>query len=279
MPSHIYRRLMPENVLVVISDTHIGSTTALAPQTYELHNRNTLELSTVQANTLQTWVYNCWTDFWNYIDYVRGTGKKRKRLVTAHLGDVIDGVHHQSTQLIAEVGDQYKMALDLLEPIRDKSSYFIGIFGTGAHAGQDHATEAAIYRELSADFIGQNIVLELDGLRHDLAHHGRTGTRPWTTGATNLAAEIIIDYALTGDPLPNYIFRGHRHVIDDSGSKFEITRLIQCPAWQLKTSHGWEVAGNTVRSDIGGVIVNENIVDLAKSRYGGQPDKRKVIRL
>ena len=269
---------MSENVLVVISDTHIGSTTALAPPTYTLHNRNTLEISTVQSNILQTWVYQCWTDFWDYVDHVRGKGKKRKRLVVAHLGDVVDGVHHQSTQLIAEVGDQIQMAVDLLEPIRNKSNYFVGILGTGTHAGQDHATEAAIYKELSADFVGQNLVLDIDGKRHDLAHHGRSGTRPWTTGATNLAAEIILDYALTGDPLPNYIFRGHRHVIDDSGSKFENTRLIQCPAWQLKTSHGWRVAGNTVRSDIGGVIVSDTL-DLSRSRYKAQPDGRKTIKL
>jgi hypothetical protein len=87
----------------------------------------------------------------------------------------------------------------------------------------------------------------------------------------------MLDYAQSGLPLPNYIFRGHFHIMDDSGSKFENTRLIQCPAWQLKTTFSNRVAGNTRRSDIGGVLLNDGKLDLSHSRYQGQPDGRKVV--
>ena len=261
------------SVLVVISDTHIGSTTALSPLSYTLHNRNTLEEQEVKANKLQHWLYESWTDFWDYVDHKA----KKRRLIVAHLGDVVDSVHHNSTQLVAEVGDQVEMALDLLQPVRERADTFIGIFGTAVHAGQDHATEAAIYKALNADYVGQTITANIDGVICDFAHHGRTGSRPWTTGAPALAAEIMLDYAQSGIELPNLIFRGHRHILQDSGLHFENTRLIQCPAWQLKTSHGWNVAGNTVRSDIGGIIVSGDEVDLSHSRYRGQPDARKVL--
>jgi hypothetical protein len=121
------------------------------------------------------------------------------------------------------------------------------------------------------------MTIDIDGVLVDLAHHGRIGTRPWTSGAANLASEIMIDYAQSGIPLPNYIFRGHFHTLDDSGLKFENTRLIQCPAWQLKTTFSNRVAGNTRRSDIGGILLNNGKLDLSKARYKGQPDGRKVV--
>ena len=123
------------------------------------------------------------------------------------------------------------------------------------------------------------MTVDIDGVRVDLAHHGRAGFRPWTSSAASLASEIMLDYAQSGLPLPHYIFRGHLHTMDDSGSKFENTRLIQCPSWQLRTTYANRVAGNTRRSDIGGILLNDGKLDLSKARYKGQPDGRKVVIL
>jgi len=86
-----------------------------------------------------------------------------------------------------------------------------------------------------------------------------------------------MDYASQNMPLPNYIWRGHRHVIDDSGNKLPGTRAISLPSWQLKTSFGWRASANTVRSDIGGYIVVDGLLDDSKARYKGQPDQRRII--
>lgn len=266
---------MSGTLLVVLSDTHCGSSTAVSPLKYTVHNRSTYETQVMEANRLQKWLYRNWMDFW---DYVKDKSKK-KRVIVAHLGDVIDFNHHGSTQLVQEVGDQVKMALELLGPYRDIADKFIGILGTSAHAGTDHAVESDLYRQLGADYIEQQMTINLDGILVDLAHHGRAGIRPWTSSAANLASEIMLDYAQTGLPLPNFIFRGHLHVMDDSGSKFENTRLIQCPSWQLKTTYGNRVAGNTRRSDIGAILLNEGKLDLSHSRYKGQPDGRRIITL
>ena len=229
----------------------------------------------MEANRLQKWLYRNWTDFFEYVKEKR----KKKRVIVAHLGDVIDFNHHGSTQLVQETGDQVKMAIELLDPYRDIADKFIGILGTAVHAGPDHAVEADIYRQLNADYIEQQMTIEIDGVLVDLAHHGRAGFRPWTSSAAGLASEIMLDYAQSGLPLPHFIFRGHLHTMDDSGSKFENTRLIQCPSWQLKTTYANRVAGNTRRSDIGAILLNDGKLDLSHSRYRGQPDGRKVIRL
>ena len=269
---------MSGTVLVVISDTHIGSNTALAPLEFGVHNRNTLEVQVTQANKLQCWLHECWQDFWEYVRFRQGKGRKAKRLIVAHLGDVIDGSHHSTTQIVQEVADQVVMAMELLEPIRNRANMFIGILGTSpSHTGQDHVNEANLFKELGADFIEQNLTLDIDGTLIDLAHHGRAGARPWTTAAANLGVEVMLDYAQNGQPLPNYIFRGHRHTFDDSGAKFENTRIIQCPSWQLKTAYSFRTSANTTRSDIGGIILEDGVLDLSKSRYKGQPDARKVV--
>lgn len=262
-------------MLVVIGDTHIGSSTALSPLKFSVHNRNTLEAQTTEANRLQRWLYSSWTDFWNYVK----STQDKKRIIVVHLGDVVDGNHHGSAQLVQEINDQIEMAVDLLEPVRDIATVFIGILGTVAHSGPEHSTELEIYRRIGADYIEQQFTANIDGVLADFAHHGRAGSRPWTSGAANQTAEIIIDYAQSGDPLPNYIFRGHRHIFDDSGAKFENTRLVQCPSWQLRTNFANQVAGTTRRSDIGGIILSKNGLDLSKSRYKGQPDRRKIIEL
>jgi len=267
-------------VIAVIGDTHIGSSTALSPLQFTIHNRATLEEQITYANRLQEWLYDCWIDYWDYVYHLCGKGKKGKRLIVIHLGDVIDGNHHGSNQLIQEVEDQVQIALDLLEPIRNKSHKFIGILGTMPfHAGQDHATELEIYKKLDADYIEQAVTINIDGILIDLAHHGKSGTRPWTTSAVSEGAEVMLDYAQQGQPLPNFILRGHTHKFDDSGAKFQHTRVIQCPSWQLKTAYGWRVSSNTVRSDIGGIIIYDGVLDLSRSRYMGQPDGRKIIKI
>jgi len=266
---------MSDTLLVVLSDTHIGSSTAISPLKFVVHGRSTNEAQVTEANRLQKWLYRNWIDLF---DYVKDKARKH-RIIVAHLGDVIDFNHHGSTQLVQEIGDQVVMAKELLMPYREIADKFIGILGTAVHAGTDHAVETDLYRQLEADYIEQQMTIDIDGVLVDLAHHGRAGFRPWSSSAANLASEIIIDYATQGLPLPHYIFRGHLHVMDDSGSKFENTRLIQCPSWQLKTTYGNRVTGNTRRSDIGAVLLNDGKLDLSHSRYKGQPDGRRVVTL
>jgi hypothetical protein len=264
------------SVLAVISDSHIGSSTALAPLEFTVHNRSSFEAQKTQANKLQNWLHECWLDYWQYVFKLA----KHRRLIVVHCGDLVDGVHHGSTQVMAEVGDQVEAALELLMPIRSKAQYFFGILGTGpVHAGMDNATEAQIYKELGATDYSQTLTLEIDGKVHDFAHHGRAGRRPWTSSAAGVAAEVMIDYASQGLHPPAFVWRGHNHVIDDSGSKLAGTRSIALPSWQLKTSFGWRMSANTVRSDIGGYIVVNGVIDDSKARYSGQPDGRRIICL
>jgi len=101
---------LSEYIIAIIGDTHIGSSTALSLLQLTIHNRATLEEQVTYANRLQEWLNECWVDYWDYVYHLCGKGKKGKRLIVIHLGDVIDGNHHGSSQLIQEVEDQVQMA-------------------------------------------------------------------------------------------------------------------------------------------------------------------------
>jgi hypothetical protein len=267
---------MSGTVLAVIADTHVGSSTALAPLTFSTHSRNTLEAQVTQANRMQKWLYECWTDYWDYVYKV----SKKKRLIVVHCGDIIDGLHHNTMQVMNEVADQAQAAVDLLAPISARAQSFFGILGTSpTHAGQENISEIGIYKELGARAYSQTLSLEIDGKLFDFAHHGRAGRRAWTSSAAGVGAEVIIDYATQGLKPPDYVFRAHNHVLDDSGLKIPGTRSISLPSWQLKTSYGWRISSNAARSDIGGYVVVDGVLDDSKARYFGQPDGRKVIRV
>lgn len=267
-----------KTVLAIFGDTQIGSTTALAPPTFTIHNQNTNEVQEVKHNKLQTWLWDDWVDYWDYIKVLAGVrGKHRKnRIVVVHMGDVIDGNHHGTLQIIQDVGDQILVALDILNPIADMADAFYGVIGTDAHAGKNGSDEVAIYKQLT-DTYDYNLMIEVDEKIHDFAHHGRVGQRPWTSAAASIGMEVCFDCGSLGQPFPNYVWRSHNHVIDDSGMKLPGTRAICLPSWQLKTSFGHRVSANIVRSDIGGAIVFGGQLDDSKMRYKGQPDIRKVI--
>lgn len=271
-------------IIAVISDTHIGSSTALCPPKYTIHgDRDPNEAQVVEYNNCQKWLYAAWLDFWRYTAQLAGIrGKTRKtRLVVFHLGDAVDGKHHNSVQVMEEIPDQIQAAQDLLKPIAEMADTMYLTYGTGAHNGGAAEHETTIGRKLGIH-TNYEFSLDVDGVVFDLAHTGRAGRRDYTSAAAGLAVEVARDYQTDGKPAPRYTLRGHTHLIDDSGSKLPDTRAIIVPSWQLRTAYGHAVAANRKRSDIGGLIIDTDNPDfpiLGKMRYkapGGAIQTEKV---
>ena len=269
---------MTKTITAIIGDLHIGGSTALAPPTFQIHTRSPKETQTVTHSPLQAWVWECWTDYWGYVRKLIGGKRKTNRLVVVCMGDVIEGIHHNTPQVMNEKVDQIKAAIDVLTPVRDMADAFYGILGTGTHAGVAATDETGIYEALSATEFGQQLSVSLDGYIHDFAHHpGGAARKYWTSTAVNIGAEVMLDYASVGMRPPAYVWRGHNHVIDDSGLRLPTTRTIFTPSFQLKTEYGYKVASNRMRSDIGGFIMDSDRLDDTHCRYEGQPDGRRII--
>src|SRR5512146_428117 len=129
---------MANTIVIAVSDTHIGSTTALAPPKFAVHTgRDPNETQITEYNKYQEWLYSCWRDFWTYVLTLAGVrGKTRKhRLVLFHLGDIVDGDHHGTHQIMPEVDDQIEAACNLLRPLIALMDATYITYGTGAHNG------------------------------------------------------------------------------------------------------------------------------------------------
>jgi hypothetical protein len=257
-------------IIAIFGDPHIGGSTALSTPTYSIHTGRADETTVCYANSGQNWLWSNWQDYWAHIYRLACDGHKHKTqpIVTICLGDLIDGNHHGTSQIMPEVQDQVALALDILQPIRDMSDKFYGVLGTEAHAGNNHDIEHQIYRTLQADAFDYQLTLSIDGKVIDVAHASPMASLP-------AMYRIIGDYENL--PRPDYIIRGHRHLVTDTGLEDRYTRMIVCPSWQLKTSYAKTLSNANRRSDIGGIIINNGILDVSRLRYMAAPDERKII--
>lgn len=257
------------SVVAIISDLHAGSTTAISTPQFEIHTGRTDETQIAQATKAQEWIYDCWLDYWKYVwKLAAPSGTKLHRIIIICLGDVIDGNHHSTNQIMHEVQDQAKLALDILQPVRDMADKFYGVLGTEAHSGNNNDSEHHIYQALDCDMYDHQITLNVDGIVIDAAHHSPAASLP-------AMYKIIADYE---GNRPRYIIRGHRHIVTDTGEADRATRMIVCPSWQLRTSYAWKVDQRR-RADIGGLIINNGVMDTSKLRYTATPDERRVINV
>lgn len=259
-----------KTVLVVVADTHSGSSTGLLPP----ENWVGLDGQTVRLSTGQKVLWQQWEECWERVRQLR----KGARLVVIHNGDAIDGKHHDTTQLVtSDIEEQKRMHLAAMDhalkvaqhnPKKDKLFY---VFGTETHVG---GAEDAIARDLGAEplimptpanewrdgcFIHYHLKLNINGVRFDIAHHGLpSGTRAWTknNGLFYVAKSHYFD-CIERDVQPfDYIIGSHLHEYITAmyeGIKGS-TRAIMTPAFQLKTHFGHKVARNKL-SSIGLVII------------------------
>jgi hypothetical protein len=269
-------------VVPIFGDLHAGSTLAVATPKFSIRTKKGDEEAIQEANKVQQWLYTCFMDYWDWIKSLAGVrGKYRKhRIVAIFMGEAIDNVHHQTTQVIHDVDDQMTMSANLLKPIADLADGgFYGVMGTEAHSGPAGCFDRQVLGGIGARLVDWALSLDIDGMIIDIAHHGRAGQRDWTSAAPGMAAEVMLEYAKEGKKPPRYIFRGHNHVIDDSGEKIDGTRCVSTPSWQLRTAFGWKVAANKTRADIGALVLDGDVLRFDRARYHGELNARKVVKI
>jgi hypothetical protein len=170
-------------------------------------------------------------------------------------------------------------------PLALKPDRIIVVRGTEAHVGQSASAEERIADGLRRDkrpvisdpetksgswwhFRG-----EIQGVRVDITHHGRTGQREHTRGSAAVlhAHDIFLSHAKDGDPPPHLCLRGHHHRFNDSYDACP-TRVVTSGAWQMATSHVHKVAADSM-AGIGGLIVT-----IADGEYGVEKVAFRPVR-
>jgi hypothetical protein len=249
-------------VLAITSDQHCGSTVALCPPKILLDDGGEYH-----ASKAQLWIWERWLAYWAQVEQVRR--QMNATLVQVYNGDLTEGDHHKTTQILS--GNPTAQAAVVNEvlrvPLALKPDRIVGIRGTEAHVGPSAAFEERIFTGLRKD--GWPVVRDEDtgnsshwhwtldhqGVRLDIAHHGKFGSRPSTKMNTviALAFDIFSRAAIDGRPYPHLAVRSHMHQFGDTGSAYP-TRLIQMPAWQLATAFIHRINPGAI-ADVGGIIV------------------------
>lgn len=261
------RQASPIRSLVVISDTHCGCRLGLCPPgAIPLDDGGTYHQSPFQSA-----MWKLWREFWDVWvpEVTRG-----EAFDLVHNGDVIDGVHHNSTtQISHNIEDQLRIAEACLAPIvaacKESGGTYYHIRGTGAHVGQSSVYEEMLARRLGAkpNSQGQHARYDLwkrvgglgGPLVHLLHHIGTTASAAHEASAIN--AELTATYVEAArwrrDP-PDYIVRSHRHrsMAVDLDSARGYAAGIVTPAWQGKTSYAWKIAGaRLAEPQFGGICI------------------------
>jgi len=258
--------VLPEhlNNYVLISDMHVGCQYALChPDGFELDGGGMSEPSADQKV-----LWDRWTEFWNV--WVPSVTLGAPYAVV-NLGDVIDGVHHNSvTQITHNVGCQRQHAVKILKPVAQGAVAYYHVRGTEAHVGKSAQEEETVARELGAvpDSAGCHARYELwfrvgndsgGGLVHAMHHIGTTGSSHYESSAVmRELTEAFVEAGRWGDEPPRIIARAHRHrhiqirIPGGAGDCIGMTT----PAWQLKTPFSHAIAGGRMsQAQIGGCIV------------------------
>lgn len=226
----------------------------------------------------QKWIWKCWKEFWAFAYAL--VGDRPHALI--HLGDMIDGRHHGTTQLISgNLAIQQKMAIQVMEEHVKRAQKTFLIRGTESHVGQSAEIEESIGRELGVERVSEDgpytrwdLLVELGKERIHFAHHIATTTAQ-AYKSSPLMRTMAAAFGSAGEHgrrPPSMIVRAHCH--DYTEVKRANCRVITCPSWQLKTGFIWKfdtvgipiIGGLVIRLGDEGVHVREKIFALPEQQ-------------
>ena len=270
-------------VLAITSDQHCGSTVALCPPKVTLDDGGEYH-----ASKAQRWLWERWQAYWEQVEQTR-------RRLGAHLiqvfnGDLTEGDHHKTTQILSGNPTAQAAVVNaaMKVPLALKPDGIVGIRGTEAHVGPSAAFEERIFLGLKKDGWPVRVdeetgnashwhwTFEHQGVRLDIAHHGKFGSRPSTKMNTviALAFDIFTRAHIDGRQHPHLAVRSHMHQFGDTGTSYP-TRLIQMPAWQLATAYIHRLNPGAI-ADVGGIIVTIDRGQLTVEPVIYRPEPRKA---
>lgn len=235
-----------------ISDLQTNSTVAVCPPLINLDDGGTYH-----ASRLQRQLWNDYTDFRDRLQSAKGNGD----LYLIFNGDVHDGDHHQTAQIITRNrATMQRIAIETLEPYAKIADKMFMVRGTEVHTGKSAEMEEDIARDLGFQKNGDNyswwhFIAEFMTKKFDIAHHTSMGSTPAGRGnaSNKLAVETIFEYANAGKQPPDFVIRAHVHRYSDSFDNYR-TRAVILPCWQYRTGFAHRIATGKLPS-IGGVFI------------------------
>ena len=168
-------------VIADMGDIHAGSTVAVCPPTVTREDGGSY-----QASAAQKELYRMWLKYHAILKEAVGTrskrSKRRKKFYLLIKGEVIDGDHHDTSQLISR-----NQVSKLFEPFFDlKPDRVFILRGTPAHSGESSMWDEQFARDIDAEPDTENgtyswywLPAVWEGVKFDIApHRGQYLGRP-----------------------------------------------------------------------------------------------------
>ena len=249
-------KLAGKVLVVIINDTHVGSTMGLCPTGFYLDDG-----AEVKLNPLQVELLKHWNGFWQRV-WARG--------LPVFVADLIDGNHHHTTQIWSPNEE------DMVEAFLPQVNRAERVRGTPAHVGSAGRYDNAVMRELGGKPSAYHAEISISGVLFDVAHHGPgIGKKAWTA----------ISYAVFGlkkrrRRAPRVIVRAHVHRKLHETVRDPHSGAIISPAWQfvhkIETEEDIaDVGGTLVTVEDGQVLsVEFDCIEKQQSRHENRRDYR-----
>lgn len=216
--------------VVIVSDTHTGSAYALFPARFQLSTG-----SIVSLNVGQQYLLQCWRDFEERIP-------ERFEVLVLN-GDIINGQNRrESAADLTEVDPawQQRAALELLEPIAARAEKVYVAQGSTYHTGEVARWEEQLAYQLGAEpdssghYAWDWLLLDIDGVRLDVAHHQSVVMRYVTMPLEREQQfdKIIADWKGGSAHL---IVRSHAHRYVEA--HVELQQSVATASWQLQSRY------------------------------------------
>ena len=257
-----------DSTFVFVADLHVGHPFAVCPERWTLCDGNEF-----RPNPLQQIIREHWCASWERIAQQR----KQRRLVVVLVGDAIDGVHHNTVQLItSRIDTQEAMACAVMREglalagwNARRDDLLRVITGTApAHEGPGAASAERVARTLTG-YCGDSRqsldywLCDVAGVRFDVAHRPGSGpgSRNWVRGNAFQAwlRSLYLDALEAGQHPPRYVIRAHRHVyteryVHNGAGEIVTTGYILAP-WMGKSEYVYAVSPEAVTS-IGALVID-----------------------
>ena len=233
-----------DTLIVGLSDLHSGGTTALFPNREwwfdAEHNHN--------PTRLQQEIH----EHWIHCAALTRRARRGRRMVVLHLGDAVEGFHHNTTQVATgHKSKQAKVHEHLMREYLDGAGFDPGagdalvyVRGTEIHVGDvEHSIAANLGAELA--YAPDVVDLRVNGRLIWLTHHGAGAGEGDTEGDSfrNWLKRTFWTCVKRKRPIPDMVVIGHRHRamyttytqrIED---RFHTIRGVILPSWQAKTRY------------------------------------------
>ena len=270
-------------LLALVADLHVNSTEGLMPDLSVVLDDGGM----YYANKTQRFLLDAWRSYWQTIDRLQKQHQAELYIVVN--GDIIDGDHHDTRQIITRnQTTMMRWAVDLLEPIAQKAGdNFFVTRGTESHSGKSAAWDEKVAGDLGARpnpemiidgkvaaWAWWHIKMEIRGIKFDIKHHTTRSKTPRSKGgsAGRLAADVQANYMDDGEWPPDFVIRSHVHVRERNDD--HATKAYILPCWQGPTAYGHMLTKASGKTSIGGAYVVVNDGEILDHDWIGFPWKK-----